>query len=317
VTRAREVVIPGSATPNLVCINRCPKGGLVDADFSGGTPYQTILTNSWFGGTSSVPSDNAFEPVATTNALTYDFSSGGLLMSGSSPVDASTLTLGGNYQWGLQSGRLLESGSASYDQSRCDANNLPDPAGVNLCPWLVDNATEYFTYETGPNAWNRYVGLTAVGGSAVTFDPPINFALTVSTANTTVPAGSPLVGSKVQLNYNGFGELQGLPGQCVNKDTNLPETCSGGGNSQRWVPAFSIKDGAELSSANPAGTYYVKYLEREMRFAQVASSNCDALTLPTGVSLPAAPTSANDPRTAMGAEPTVTTAPKVIHGVVQ
>lgn len=319
--RTREAVIPGSATPSLVCINRCPKGDLVNADFSGtpgDTPYQSILTNNWGGGgTSSVPSENAFQPVATTNALPYSFSNGGLLMSGASAVDASALTLGGNHQWGLQSGRLLVAGSASYDQARCDANNQPDPAGINLCPWLVDDAPEYYTYETGPNAWNRYVGLTAVGGGAVTFDPPINFTLTVATDNTTVPAGSPLIGSKVQLNYNGFGELQGLPGQCVNKDTNAPETCSGGGGDQRWVPAFSIKDGAALTSANPAGTYYVKYLEREMRFAQVAASNCSALTLPTGVTLPSAPTSANDPRAAMGAEPTVTTAPKVIHGVVQ
>lgn len=315
--RTREVVIPGSAIP-LVCINRCPKGGLVDADFSGGTPFQPILTNNWGGsGTSLVSSENAFQPVTTANALSYNFLNDGRLMSGANAVNASALTLAGNYQWGLQSGRLLVSGSASYNQSRCDANNQPDPAGTNLCPWLVDDATEYYTYETGPNAWNRYVGLSAANGSAVTFDPPINFTLTVDTANTTVAAGSPLIGSKVQLNYNGFGELQGLPGQCVNKDSNLPETCSGGGNTQRWVPAFSIKDGAALTSTNPAGTYYVKYLEREMRFSQVDSSNCGALTLPTGVALPAAPTSANDPRAAMGAEPAVTTAPKVIHGVVQ
>lgn len=316
--RTRDVVIPGSATPALVCINRCPKGGLLDSDFSGGTPFQTILTNDWSGGApTSVPSENAFQPVATTNALNFSFSSAGLLMSGASAVDASALQLAGNYQWGLQSGRLLEAGSASYTQSRCDGFNQPDPAGANLCPWLVDDAPEYFTYETGPNAWNRYVGLTAVGGGAATFDPPINFTLTVATDNTTVPVGSPLIGSKVQLNYNGFGELQGIPGQCVNKDTNVEETCSGGGNTQRFVPAFSIKDGAALTSTNPAGTYYVKYLEREMRFAQVAASSCNTLTLPTGVALPSAPTSANDPRAAMGAEPVVTTAPKVIHGVVQ
>lgn len=321
--RSREVVIPGSATPNLVCISRCPKGGLVAGDFSGGTPFQPILTNNWGGaGTTPVNSENAFQPVATANALIYGFSAGGLLVSDvSSPnpgsVDASALQLAGNYQWGLQSGRLLVPGSSSYNQSRCNDSNQPDPAGANLCPWLVDDATEYYTYETGPNPWNRYIGLSAVGGAAVTFDPPINFTLTVATDNTTVPSGSPLIGSKVQLNYNGFGELHGIPGQCVNKDTNAPETCSGGGGSQRWVPAFSIKDGAALTSTNPAGTYYVKYLEREMRFAQVDPNNCTSLPLPTGVTLPSAPTSANDPRAAMGAEPTVTTAPKVIHGVLQ
>jgi len=318
-TRTREVVLPGSVTApaDLVCVNRCPKGGLVAGDFTGGSPYQNISVNNWGGGgTTAVSSEFSFQPVATGNAIAYTFAGSGLLMSGGSAVDASTLTLTGNNQWGFQSGRLVEAGSASYAASRCDSGNgyQQSDTGNSLCPGLIDNAPVYYAYETGPNPWNRFVGLSA-GGTPVTFDPPKSFNLTVTTNNTTESALSPLINSTIRLDYNGFGELQGIPGKCVNSGTNLPETCGNGGANQRWVPAFSIKDGAELT--NGGVTYYAKYLEREMRFGTVDSANCGTLTLPVAVALPAEPSPTDDPRAVMGAEPTVTDAPKVIHGIVQ
>jgi hypothetical protein len=319
-TRSRNVVVPGSATPNLVCAERCPKGALSASDFTGNTVFQNITYLDWNGNPTAGSSEFVFGPVPVANVISYTFASSGLLMSGAAAVDASTLSLGGNHQYGLQSGRLIDANSASLAAARCNRADNFSPyqqsnTGDMICPWLVDNVPEYYTYETGPNPWNRYVGLSS-GGVPVTFDPPMNFQLTVSTANTTEAAASPLIGSKVQLNYNGFGDLQGIPGTCVDTTTNQPVTCgTGGDNSQRWVPAFSVKDGTEL--VNGSVTYYVKYLEREMRFAKVSDSACSTLdlTAPLATALPAAPT--DDPRSAMGAQPTVTSAPKVVHGVVQ
>lgn len=314
-TRTREVVLPGSvgAPANLVCASRCPKGGLQASDFTSGSPYQNITFNNWGGGTTTVNSEFSFQPVATGNAINYSFPSTGLLMFGGSAVDASALTLTGNNQWGFQSGRLVEAGSASYTASRCASGSQyqQSDTGNSLCPGLIDDAPVFYTYETGPNPWNRYIGLSS-GGTPVTFDPPKSFNLTVTTGNTTESADSPLINSIIRLDYNGFGELHGIPGKCVSSVTNLPETCGNGSANQRWVPAFSIRDGAELT--NGGTTYYAKYLDREMRFGKVADGNCSSLTLPAGATLPGAPS--DDPRS-NGLSPTVTDAPKVVHGVVQ
>ncbi|MBI5785966.1 MAG: hypothetical protein HZA64_10950 [Rhodocyclales bacterium] len=319
-TRSRAVVVPGSAMPNLVCTGRCPKGALSAGDFTGNTVFQDITYLDWSGNPTTRSSEFVFEPVQVASAISYAFASDGLLMSGGNAVDASALALNGNYQYGLQSGRLIDANSASFAAARCGRADINSPyeqssTGDTICPWLVDNVPEYYTYETGPNPWNRYVGLSS-GGVAVSFDPPMNFVLTVSTMNTTEAAGSPLIGSKVQLNYNGFGDLQGIPGTCVDTTTNQPVTCgTGSSNGQRWVPAFSIKDGTEL--VNDSVTYYAKYLEREMRFGKVPDAACATLdlTAPLATALPGAPT--DDPRAAMGTQPTVTAAPKVVHGVVQ
>ncbi len=320
-SRTRTVVAPGAAgAPTaLACVNRCPKGGLQASDFSSGSPYQNILVNNWGGGgTASQNSSNVFQPVATTNALGYTFPSSGLLTtSGAQTVDASALTLSGNYQWGLQSGRLIDTSSANYAAARCDSTSMPpyqqSNTGDSVCPWLVENVDVFYTYETGPNPWNRYIGLSS-GGTAVAFDPPMEFPLVVATSNTTAATGSPQIGSTVRLQYSGFGDLHGIPGKCVEMRTNQEVACgAGGGDKVRWVPAFSIKDGAELTRNST--NYYVKYLERELRFAKVADANCTALTLPLTATLPGVPST--DPRTALGAKPTVTDAPKVVHGVVQ
>ncbi len=69
--------------------------------------------------------------------------------------------------------------------------------------------------------------------------------------------------------------------------------------------------------------YLVKWLDREIRFAPKAPSVCAAaqLTPPTGVDLPQASVLKNphDPSSPVyiGVKPTVTTAPRVIHGEVK
>ena len=149
----------------------------------------------------------------------------------------------------------------------------------------------------------------------------MNFPFPVSTANTNVPSNSPLIGSQLTLQYNGFGELHGIPGACVNPRTNQEVPC---GEAQtedsqpvatRYVPKFSITDGTAISASGSTDSKFVKYLEREVRFEKVADSNCSNLTLDPNRPLPG---SLTDPRSNTGAEPTLSsTIPAVIHGVVQ
>ena len=67
--------------------------------------------------------------------------------------------------------------------------------------------------------------------------------------------------------------------------------------------------------------YLVKWLDREIRFARKNLSACAALTVPTNVTLPDSSTALNpsDPNSTayIGAKPTVTSAPRVIHGDVK
>ena len=62
-----------------------------------------------------------------------------------------------------------------------------------------------------------------------------------------MPSGSEYgtwAGKTVQLQFNGFGNLQGIPGYCVNPQDNSEVDC---GPNTRYVPAFSIADGETMT----------------------------------------------------------------------
>lgn len=316
--RTRENVTPTAmASLSLKCISRCLKGGLTASDFSqGNSPFIPGETANNFG-----------VPIAVGSAVTYTVSSGMLQYNGSN-VDASSISSSalqtGGYQWGVQSGRLIDANdtTSSYPQARCTQQGGQSDTGDYLCPWLVDQATTVYQWESGPNAWNQYLGLEG-NGTAVTFTPPVNFPFTVSTTNTNLPSNNPLIGSQLNLQYNGFGELHGIPGSCVNPRTNQEVNCGeaqseGGQQVQtRYVPKFSITDGTSITASSSNAVKWVKYLEREVRFNKFDdSTNCASLTLPDATLT--LPNSAGNPRSDTGAEPTLSTnIPAVIHGVVQ
>ena len=69
------------------------------------------------------------------------------------------------------------------------------------------------------------------------------------------------------MQFSGFGELQGVPGHCVNPDTNAEVPC---GQNLRWVPAFDIVDGTSVTGGG--ATYFVKFLECELRLGKLAGT---------------------------------------------
>ncbi len=103
---------------------------------------------------------------------------------------------------------------------------------------------------------------------------------------------------------------------------NSTEDCSTPG--ARYVPAFSIPDGATMALAGPNNTsitLIVKALDAEVRLNNVANCANVSLAKPsTGLPLPTGglhdPSSPSD-ADYLGTEPTVTAAPKVIDGVIQ
>lgn len=193
---------------------------------------------------------------------------------------------GGPYEWGMMSGPLVTSTS--------QLSGLSDP-------WQVWGLDEYYLYETGPNEWNQYRALS-YNGTPVTYDPPISFLYTHSTAND-ANGDSSNDGATVFLQYGGFGALWGIP-HIENEETG------------RWYPAFSIADGVVMG---PNGDEYViKALDTEL-FMRASSATpgqglLDALDLAGSLNPPAFSEWVNP---SDQAKPVVTDPPKVVAGEIQ
>jgi len=291
----QSVVAPGGqgAPSALLCLNNCPTNAALSAFLAGtsNSPYDATTQMQWGSG---------------STVVSYAFASTGLTENSAAMLMTDRTKAVGQFQWGVRTGKL-------FDAATLQGNVLPacqfNPAQT------CEPDTNYYVWETGPNNWNQYLALVS-GGVPVTFDPPTNVPFSPSTANTNLAAGDPLLSKALQLQFNGFGELNGIPGKCVNPVDNSVVAC-GSGTNQRWVPAFAITDGTQLTIGSQ--TALVKYLDRELRLGEDVAAcggmNLTPATLPTGAGL-------HDPSNSadayyIGTKPTVTAAPKVIHGVVQ
>ena len=289
-------VIPGDANAPtaLYCLNNCPTSASVTAFTGSNSPFDSTTANQWGLGSVSV---------------SYTYDSTGLKENGSNLAGVISADLfSGQWQNGIQSGRLF---TAALSNSDCPTGA---PSGSVCEP---KNPTAYYTWATGPNQWNQSMWLTKTSDSSVvSFDPPENVAYTVPTG----AAYGSWAGKSIQLQFNGFGNLQGIPGSCVNPQDNSEEDC--GTTGARYVPAFSIPDGATMTLTSSNTPLVVKALDAEIRLDKVAGCTGVDLAQPTSsLTLPSASDvhDPSDPTDAyyLGTKPTVTDPPKVVHGVMQ
>lgn len=300
---AQSAVTPGIASIQLYCLSQCPTGVSLAAFQSGNsqtTPYGNGTAMQWF----SAPS---------ANTVSYMFDAGGLEdISGAMPVpmvleQSSAYPSGSQYaQNGIDTGRLFDAPlTAANCPAGTPAQSVCEPA----------NPTSYYNWVTGPQQWQQSLWLTNQN-NIVTFDAPQNIAYTVPTgASYGNYAGVPIL-----LQFNGFGNLSGIPGSCVNPVNNASVDCST--PNARYVPQFSIPDGATMTLATPSTPLIVKALNGEIRLKNLgasALSACASMPL-TPVTLPNGGT--HDPSSSsdveyLGSKPTVTAPPAVIDGVVQ
>lgn len=301
--RVQDLVYPSqyAAIGNLYCITDCPTASGIAALLAStaSTPFGSTAGN--------------YSPTTSLVTYTLNATTGNLVDSASATVTTASTSLTGQFQWGIRSGKLFPTSQASTVDA---ADSLTDGT---YNPWGVDALDVYYIWETGPNGWNQFSAVKDSSGTFVQFDAPLN-------VNYTVPTGAAYgdyAGKTIVLQYNGFGDLFGIPGKCVNPITNEAGDCATMTNA-RYVPEFAIPFSQTTGTVtNGSTTYLVKWLDREIRFAKKTVADCTAagLSLPSGVTLP---TSAGlkDPSSAssdvyIGAKPTVTDAPRVIHGVVQ
>jgi hypothetical protein len=299
----QSTVIPGAAALTLHCLSQCSTAAQLAGYDSAGltTPYANGTGAQWFSAPNSA------------NTVTYTFGAGGLLDATSAPVVWESPPSQSPFaQNGIQTGWLVDS---ALTNANCPAGG-PDAQAGHLCQ--PANPTTYYTWQTGPNQWNQSLWLTT-GGNVVPFDPPQSIAYTVPTGSS---YGS-YSGVPILLQFNGFGNLEGIPGSCVNPADNSAEDCSVNGAS--YVPMFSIPDGTTMTLPSLSGQtttpLIVKALNGQILLKSLGSgaAQCSSMTL-TPLTLPSGglhdPSSATDTEY-LGTKPTVTAAPKVIDGVVQ
>lgn len=299
----QATVVPGTAALTLYCLNQCPTAAQV-AGYSNSsltTPFANGTDTQWF----SAP-DSA-------HTVTYTFGGSGLQDATSAPVTWETPPSASPYaQNGLQTGWLLDS---ALTNANCPAGG-PDSMAGNLCE--PANPATYYTWQTGANQWNQSLWLTTAG-NVVPFDPPQNIAYTVPTG----AAYGSYSGLPILLQFDGFGNLEGIPGSCVNPINNAVVDCSTSGAS--YIPSFSIPDGTTMTLPSLSGAtttpLIVKALNGQILLKSLGSgaAACSSMTL-TPLALPSGGT--HDPSNStdtdyLGTMPTVTAAPKVIDGVLQ
>ncbi len=303
--RSQDLVYPSQMPAALYCTRDCPTSASMAAYF---TPGSQAL--SPFAGNTA----NNFQPTLAANVVGYTSnSSTALLIDGAAaPVvvnaDREMLESSPMFRNGVRTGKLF----VNLADAECDVGS------GTYCEWRVNNLDVYYQWETGPNPYNQFAAVKNSSGEFVNFDAPLQ-------VNFTVPQGAAYgqyAGQSIVLQYGGFGDLWGIPGYCVSPSTNQEVACDGG--EVRYVPSFVIPHDTTSGVVTANGTsYYVKWLEREIRFARKDLSVCSSagLVVPSSSTLP---TSADlrdpgDPASAIyiGTRPVVTSAPRVIQGEVK
>lgn len=305
VYRTQDLMYPSDMPGTLYCLRDCPTSASLASYFApnavGQSPF--TLANNW---NDVVPGQQV---TYATNATT-----GVLMDAQSQPVtftDSNALANHPQYQNGIASGRLFT--AADLAAVACD----DQPS--DYCDYKVNSINVYYVWETGSNSWNQFAAVKDTNNQFVKFDAPMQ--LNYQVPSDSVKYGQ-YAGASIVLQYGGFGNLGGIPGECVSQLTNAPVSCDQ--PNARYVPAFAIPAGSQVTAGS--NTYLVKWLDREIRFARKDPSDgvsCAGLTVPAngGISLPTAATlkdpSAPSSDIYIGTKPTLDAAPRVIQGTVE
>jgi len=299
--RAQDLVYPNDIPATLYCVNNCPTAASMSAYFAHSGP-QSPFAGSTF---------NNFGQTAAANVVTYNGDSNAAVLRDNTAATVTftnreALSESPQYQNGVRTGRLF----TSLAVAECSTGS------GTYCDYKVNDAEVYYQWETGVNNWNQFAAVKDSSNNVVMFDAPLQVSFTV-------PSGAQYgqyAGTSMVLQYNGFGDLWGIPGQCVSRLTNQPMGCDS--EEARYVPEFVIPMSDVTGVVRSGSTnYLVKWLDREIRFARKNANVCSALSAPSNVTLPTSSglqdTSNPNSSAYIGAQPVITGAPRVIHGDVK
>ncbi len=238
---------------------------------------------------------------------TYTFDPAALMLKDQGSASVISNVTDSMQPWGIMTGPLFAASDVTLLACPWDAGQT--------CSWLAGSILPiYYTWETGPNNWNQFIAIKDATNAIKKFDPPLQVKYVDANGTTFL------------LDYSGFGQLNGIPGKCVDMDSGADADCSlsgNGNNSIRWVPQFTIPGLTLVTATDPATNAatdcYVKPLQVEQRMMPDATAGACSTLAGTDFSAYTLPDTSlwSDPTTAEGVEPVVTAAPAVIGGVVQ
>ena len=296
VFNTREPIFPGDSAPStLACYDRCPN----PATLASGTETTAYLRFSGLDNASAVnPYYYSFDN--TTNGMVLKFD------NNSTSTSVLLSSANSNLSYGVHSGILFDNTTANYTALQCDWNSS------YICPWNARQAmSTFYTWETGPEAWNKLTVLVASDNSSVKFDPPMNVKYTHSETGSN--SGKSYDNATFYLEYGGHGDLWGLPSFCISRKTGEKVSCAND-DTTRWIDEIAIP-AASIATQTKDGTthYMVKPLDIEQTMKKASSSSvCTAAGLSLGgLSLPDV-SRYTDPD--IGAKPTVEGPPAVVAG---
>ena len=189
----------------------------------------------------------------------------GALMTGSTAIDFT------NANNSFNSGVLV----SQTDLAKLACKQWNGSQNVDAyCDGYADNELSvYYRWETGPNSWNRYVGIKDGNNQLVSFSPPMELTYQVP-ANDSY-AGD-YAGKTVNIQYPGGGNLW-LPGYCfdASSPTRARKQCD---NSTKWANEFLIPYDTTAGVVTDRKTqtqYYVKNLKRGVYFPLASNGACN------------------------------------------
>ncbi|MBK8979964.1 MAG: hypothetical protein IPM29_29040 [Planctomycetes bacterium] len=200
---------------------------------------------------------------------------------------------------------LLQGGEPVCFANGVDPSNGPSERGVWSGPlvteqptqvWEIHQAAVSYSWEYGVQDWNQYRTVKDSEGAFVTFDEPL-----VIEYQHDDPSNARMHGKIFRLEYQGFGELHGLP---------YEERESG-----RWYPLITIPTGSIATHAEVS--FRVKILEGEQHMREV--QNPLQVIQEQGLDLDTTLTPPADvyENPAIGAAPTIATPPLFVGGEKQ
>ncbi len=202
----------------------------------------------------------AYEAYWLTDAAknTYTFAAATMMLKDSDGDDVvlgSDIVLKWPYEWGYHLGPLTTDNTYTKDDH-----------------WNIwENAAVYYTWQTGPDQWQQFTTVVNTAtGIPVSFDPPLQFKYTHTTAND-ANGDDTNNGKLFSLEYDGF-------------QLNLPWVFDE--DKGDWVPVLNLEDGTILThSAGGVDTLYVvKGVEEELVMAvAVQSAATDELIVDTSI----------------------------------
>jgi len=259
-----EATVSGSSSApscNLVCFQNCPIMAPTAANFE----------RSQGGGMGPMTSD-------LYKSTTVDWGNGNSVTSNQKNNITSPLA---TYTWDSTTQNLKE-GSTAFalpsglptDQSQAQQlNNIwsgalvcsDDYAAIadkSIDPYRMEQSVDtFYRFSSGAQAWNRYTSLKDANGAIMNFEKPIQISYVHTTANDwDGNTDSSFIGKTFRLEYNGPGQLNGIPWK-MSKEVG------------HYMPQFSIKSGVT------AGAYTLYPTEGEQRLAQAAAASCAAIPL--------------------------------------